>query len=240
MTAALSMALVVVAMLAPAPGANASHPRPKGAFPVRASFVPAYQACAAPDRTHGPPLAFPSCSSPQQISTRLTVGSPPAAPVNMVGSWLIRVVAGVPGPPDDSGAPMQTSVTDVRCAAPSSGCGTPGADYTGELELRVGVRVSDHWNCSDPNLPCDGGIAATVQDIELSVPMSCAATADPALGATCSANMDLAFVYPGIAKDTKRMILEFAEVRVLDGGDDGSTSTADGAQTFLTQGVFIP
>jgi hypothetical protein len=28
------------------------------------SLVPAYAPCTAPDRMHGPPLAFPSCSAP--------------------------------------------------------------------------------------------------------------------------------------------------------------------------------
>ena len=43
------------------------YPRPKGATPLRVSLVPAYQECTSPDKTHGAPLAFPSCS-PQQAS----------------------------------------------------------------------------------------------------------------------------------------------------------------------------
>ena len=43
--------------------------RPKGATPLRASMVPAFKACAAPNRTHGAPLAFPSCNPPVQSST---------------------------------------------------------------------------------------------------------------------------------------------------------------------------
>ena len=58
----------------PPPG----YPRPEGASPLRVSLVPAYQECTAPDRTHGPPLAFPSCASPQQESSELTVGTPDA------------------------------------------------------------------------------------------------------------------------------------------------------------------
>ena len=50
------------------------YPRPKGATPFRASLVPAYIACASPNRTHGPPLAFASCSPPQQRSAVLTTG----------------------------------------------------------------------------------------------------------------------------------------------------------------------
>ena len=54
------------------------YPRPAGATPTYAYLVPAYQACVAPDRTHGPPLAYGSCSGPDQVSQHLTVGTPDA------------------------------------------------------------------------------------------------------------------------------------------------------------------
>ena len=40
------------------------YARPKGATPLRASLVPAYTTCASPNRTHGPPLVYPSCNPP--------------------------------------------------------------------------------------------------------------------------------------------------------------------------------
>ena len=52
-----------------------AYPRPKGATPVHASLVPAYEPCASPNRQHGPPLAFASCNPPAQTSDELTVGS---------------------------------------------------------------------------------------------------------------------------------------------------------------------
>jgi len=217
--------------------AGASHPRPKTAYRLSVSLVPAYQACTAPDRTHGPPLAFPSCSSPQPVSSRLTAGNPPAQGANLEGSWKILVKPGIPGPPEDSGAPLIQSIVDVRCGAPSVGCPAAGADYAGELEVRVPVRISDHWNHPDPG---GGAHPATVVDVELSFWIPCALTSDPDIGATCSQNSDVLYHYPGLPKDTKRMVLEFGPVRVLDGGDDGDAQTDDGAQTFLTQGVFIP
>ena len=54
------------------------YARPKGATPLRVPLVPAFQQCTAADRTHGPPLAFPSCASPAQTSGNLTVGTPDA------------------------------------------------------------------------------------------------------------------------------------------------------------------
>ena len=233
----VGMVFAAIATLVLVSQAAATHPRPKGATPIRVSLVPAYQPCTAPDRTHGPPLAFPSCSSPQQVTTRLTVGNPPAAPANMIGSFFMRVHAGAPGPPDDSGAPMTTSITDVRCAAAGGGCAAPGADYAGQLEVRIGMRLSDHYNAIAPG---GGTDPATMQDIEISAPVGCVATSDPAVGATCNNFTYLEALYPGVAKDTKRMLLELGAVRILDGGADGNATTDDGAQTFLTQGVFIP
>ena len=52
-----------------------SYPRPKGATPFYGSLTIAYKPCTAPDRTHGPPLAYGSCSSPQMTSDYLTVGT---------------------------------------------------------------------------------------------------------------------------------------------------------------------
>ena len=234
---ARALAVVMAAALVMAAPADATHPRPKGAWPLRASLVPAYEACATPDRQHGPPLAFPSCSSPSQVTNRLTVGNPPAAAANMVGHWQQNVTVGVPGPPDDSCAPNSGTISDVRCTGVGGGCTGAGADYTGHLEVRFSARITDHWNAVAPG---GGPEPATVQEIELRIPVLCAATSDPNAGGTCSVATDLQAVYPGSIKDTKRMIIEYGQVRVLDGGDDGDATTDDGAQTFLTQGVFIP
>jgi hypothetical protein len=216
--------------------ALASHPRTKATAPLKVSLVPAFAPCAAANRTHGPPLAFPSCSPPQQASSRLTTGSVPAL---LQGHWSIFIKAGLAGPPDDTAARLFSTITDVRCGAPSPGCPTAGADYAGELEVRITVRMSDHYNAVGPG---GGTDPATVQDVDLSFPMPCAATSDPDIGATCDyfPGADILSFYPGAVKDSKRVIMEFGPVTVLDGGNDGDAGTDDGAQPFLTQGVFIP
>ena len=84
----LALALGALGLMVVSQVASATHPRPKGATPLRASLVPAYKACAAPNRTHGAPLAFPSCNPPVQASNFLTVGTPDAngaAAANSVG-----------------------------------------------------------------------------------------------------------------------------------------------------------
>ena len=93
------------------------YPRPKGATPLRVPLVPAYNQCTAPNRVHGPPLAFPSCSAPTQTSQHLTVGTPDAngKAANSVGFLRLSVV------PDDQGTrarmrPMSRGWRDHRRA----------------------------------------------------------------------------------------------------------------------------
>ncbi len=45
-------------------GPGPGYPRPAGAAPLRVSLVPTYASCTAPNREHGPPLAFGSCNPP--------------------------------------------------------------------------------------------------------------------------------------------------------------------------------
>ena len=56
-----AVALVALGLFMVVSVANATHPRPKGATPLRVSMVPSYNQCTAPSYSHGPPLAFPSC-----------------------------------------------------------------------------------------------------------------------------------------------------------------------------------
>ena len=87
--------LAALCLLTAAP-AQATHPRPKGATPIRMSLVPAYAACAAPNRTHGPPLAFASCNPPAQASAQATVGTPDAfgGAANSTSYLLLRAIPG--------------------------------------------------------------------------------------------------------------------------------------------------
>lgn len=238
----LALALGAVGMMVMATAANASHPRPKGASPFRASLVPAYNACAAPNRTHGPPLAFPSCNPPVQSSSALTIGSPDAngAGANSVGFIRLSVVAGAPGLPEDSDVNIVASVTDVRCKAGVAACGSAnaadGADYTGELEGTAQIRISDHWNAVAPG---GGPDAATVVDIPFPVITGCTATASTTIGSNCAVTTSANGVVPGAVKDTKRAIVEIGQLQIFDGGVDGVAAT-DPNTLFEVQGIFIP
>src|SRR5689334_24800657 len=108
----LALAVGALGLMAVSQVASGSHVRPKGASPLRASLVPSYKACASPNRTHGAPLAFPSCNPPVQASNYLTIGTPDnnGAASNSIGSVLLKVKT---TSPED--VQIISSGTDVRC-----------------------------------------------------------------------------------------------------------------------------
>jgi hypothetical protein len=232
----LALAVGAVGLMAVSQIASGSHVRPKGATPLRASLVPAFKACATPNRTHGTPLAFPSCNPPVQASSYLTVGSPDAngAGANSVGSILLRVKA---TSPED--VLINSSISDVRCQAgtAASVCNSPnagdGPDYSGEIQGNAMIRISDHYN--GPGL----NEAATVVDIPFPVNGTCVNTALTSVGGTCSVATTANTVVPGSVKDTQRGIIEIQQLQINDGGADGLVSTA-GNTLFEVQGIFIP
>lgn len=222
--------------------AGATHPRPKGATPVRVSLVPSYNECTTPNRQHGPPLSFPSCHPPVQSSNFVTVGAPDAngAPANSVGFVRLHVIVGAPGPPDDSEIALTASITDVRCKAGTTACGNAnaheGPDYTGELEGNATIRVTDHNNAVDPG---GGNDPATVIDIESPFSLLCANTTDTNIGGNCTLTTASCLGCLGTIKDGKRTVVEVTQLRLFDGGADGLINTTPNTQ-FAEQGIFIP
>jgi hypothetical protein len=228
--------------------AGAAHPRPRAASPIRVSLVPAYEQCTASNRTHGPPLAFPSCNPPGPASSFLTVGTPDAngAPAKSVGFMKVQVVRiGTPGPPDDdTNVEFRLDVTDVRCQAGTTACGNAnaagGPDYTGEIQGDAMIRISDHWNAV---LAGGGTDPATVIDIPTPVTAVCSNTADTTIGGSCSISTTVQPMFPdgGCNCEGRRMVIEFGQIKVKDGGPDGLVASDPQANTeFLKQGIFIP
>ena len=179
--AAAALVMLAVASTGQRHATRVPRVRPRCGCPM----VPAYNQCAAPNRTHGPPLAFPSCNPPVQSSTAITVGSPDAngAAANSEGFVKLEVIVGVPGPPDDSDVAITANITDVRCKAGTTACGSAnaadGADYTGALQGNATIRITDHFNA----VVAGGGTdPATVVDIPYPIAATCAATASTAIG----------------------------------------------------------
>ena len=238
----LAAAFAAVGMMIIASVASATHPRPKGATPLRVSVVPAFNACTAPNRTHGPPLAFPSCNPPVQSSASITVGTPDAngAAANAEASVKLEVIVGAPGPPDDSDVAITSSGTDIRCKAGTTACGAAnaadGADYTGAIQGNATIRITDHFNAVAAGGGTDPG---TVVDIPFPVGAACASTASTAIGSTCTAVTSANATVPGAVKDGKRAIVEVGQITITDGGPDGVVATTPNT-LFGVQGIFIP
>ena len=226
--------------------AQATHPRPKGASPMRLSLVPAYDPCSAPNRTHGPPLAFPSCNPPAHTSGQATVGTADAfgGAANFAGYFLLEVIVGVPGPPNDSDVRLKLDLTDVRCVPTGARCGTANAvgpaDYSGEVGFEYAIRFTDHWNAVAPG---GGTDPATMQDAVITLDpgaIACAGTASTSTGSTCAVYTSYNAFHPGLIKDGKRLNEEVGDFHIYDGGADGDANTTADNTVFLRQGIFIP
>jgi hypothetical protein len=235
------LALAGLAVMVSAQLAGALHPRPKSASPIKVSLVPAFEPCTSPNRTHGPPLAFPSCSPPVQSSNHLTVGTPDSngATANSIGSVRLRAITGAPGPPDDSDFVITGSITDVRCKPGVSACGSAnsadGPDYTGELEGNATVRLTDHWNATEPG---GGTDPATMVDVPMPFTFHCQSTPDTSVGSTCTVPPPTCLgCFPRF--EGHRNVIEITQIRVSDGGPDGMIATA-GNTLFAVQGIFVP
>jgi Tol biopolymer transport system component len=199
-----------------------AYPRPKGASPLQVSLVPAYQPCTAPNRTHGPPLAFPSCAPPQRTPGQLTIGTADSngKPTKSVSIVQIGVRPGNPSTPaDEADLRLFGTVNDVRVASDLS-------DYTGQLEARMSLRITDKDNTPHPGGPG----AATTQDLSYSFPIPCSATSDTTVGGECSFETTAEAFAPGLVKELRRSIWQLGDLRVYDGSGG----------LFMTQGVFVP
>jgi hypothetical protein len=235
--------LAMLCLLIAAP-VQATHPRPVGASPVRLSLVPAYSHCTAPNRTHGPPLAFPSCNPPAQTSAQATVGTPDAfgGGAKFSSYFLFDVLVGAPGPPDDSNVNIDVPLTDVRCIPTGARCGSANAagpaDYSGDVRIAFTIRPTDHYNWPTPGGGTDPG---TVQDVSIeNTWWPCVETASTSIGSTCDVRTSVESFLPGAIKDVKRSNWEIDDVRVYDGGTDGEGDTTADNTVFLRPGIFIP
>jgi hypothetical protein len=209
-----------------------AYARPRSATPTVVRFVPAFEACVSPNAAHAGPFASSSCHPPRLVSPHLTVGTPDGTghPVGFSGRLDMKTVGESPINPnngDQSDITIKATLTDVRSAT------SPYADYTGELQGRLALRITDRINGSALDQ------SATVTDLPFSFTIPCQTTDDPNIGSTCSVTTSADSAVPGVALEGKRSIWELVRVRVLDGGSDGVASTA-GNSLFATQGLFTP
>ena len=193
----------------------AGYPRPKGASRSRSRSCPPTR--SAPRPTGHTARRWPSrrCSSPQQESSELTVGTPDA------NGKTRRSRSGPCGGRSSPGIrqPRRTKPTCAsRCRSgrppPQRSRGLHGRAYGGARDPLDGSRQR---HCSRRRQqPGDHG--------RHPVPRAdpCSATASPGVGSTCSVVTTIdAIIGAGAIKEGKRAIWEMGQVTVEDGGPDG-------------------
>jgi hypothetical protein len=208
---------------------HGGYARPGGARTTRVPLVPAYGQCVSPDRTHGGPLAFGSCSSPATTSSFLTVGTSDAngAGSNSTGSVAYKVKTGNPSTPEnEADVRVRVGLTDVRLKSDLS-------DYAGQLQVRGAVRITDRLNGPLQNE------AATGFDTEFPLTVPCTPTPSETVGATCSLSSSVNAIVPGTVVEGKRANWELGKVQVFDGGSSGIAGAPD-ATLFEAEGLFVP
>jgi TolB protein len=200
-----------------------SYPRPRSATGLDVSLVPAYNPCTAPNRQHGPPLAFGSCNPPASASDEATLGSPDANGKPAKGQGVARYA---------------TVGGDVRITFEAYDVyDHPSlADYAGELRLRNGLRITDKRNTPHPGGPGAG----TVSDTSLGATVPCTPTGDATTGSSCLLTTTVNALAPGTVTAGARSVWELGQVQVEDGGVDGDADTAVDNTVFMVQGVFVP
>ena len=235
--------MVATLCLLVAPITQAIHPRPKAASPIHMSLVPASAPCAAPNRTHGPPLAFGSCNPPAQTSAQATVGTPDAFGGSANSAGYLRLWGPVPCDFNcfDGDFFIKPALNDVRCMPAGARCGAANAsgpaDYSGEMRFSFTFRLTDHWNATAPG---GGTDAATVEDFTIDHSWACVQSGSTSTGSTCDLQTQLNALIPGASKRSKREIWALDAVRIYDGGPDGDGDTTADNTVFLRPGIFIP
>jgi len=214
------------------------YPRSRAASPVLVSLVGAYNACTAPNRTHGPGLEFPSCNPPVRTSGPLTVGTPDAngAAANSTASARYSVLNGDPATAaDEADVKLNVTITDVRNSGPGL------TDYAGRLLVTAPLQITDQAN--HPERPAPG----TTQTQPLQFPVQCTTTSDTTRGSQCSLTTTYEAVVPGAVTERVRAIWALGQVQVKDAGPNGTgyascpPTCGDGDETvFMRQGIFVP
>jgi hypothetical protein len=225
--------------------AVASHDVPKEASPLHFSLVPNFRQtisstqCSArggQPSTHGAPLALASCNPPA-----LSPGTVAHAGTKATSVADITVVPGDTDPTngDQADVDLVGTGTDIRSGSatgPDYDPNPSGADITSVAK----IRVSDHYNATTGQ-PCGATTSCpgTMQDLDFTTPVSCAATADPTIGSTCSVNTTADAVVPNAVIENKNGVIQTFRLRIKDAGNNGVPGDTDDRDAFM-QGIYIP
>ena len=125
------------------PASGVGFPRSKGATPVSVALVLNYNKCEGgdPNKQHGPPLAYPSCT-PVRTGNPVTVGTPDSngKAAEASGSVRLDTMVGDPATPaDEADVHIHVQQTDVWNAFPVNAM----TDYAGNLVIFAPLRTTD-------------------------------------------------------------------------------------------------
>jgi len=152
---------------------------------------------------------------------------------NFTGDLQIKSICNPPAPSvqppctdagDQADLKLDAQFTDIRNV-------TTLTDYTGELQVKTTLRITDRVN--GPT----GANPATAVNVPFSFTVPCSGDGDTTVGSTCTVSTTADALNPGIVPEGKRSVWSLGQVQVSDGGADGSATTADNT-LFLTQGLF--
>jgi TolB protein len=197
-----------------------AHVRPKSAGQLRVPLVPAARPCTNPNREHGPPLAYGSCSPPAPASPNTTLGSDGTG--KSEGRVRLDVFTGAPGGEDDADVRIRFVLTNVMNTSSLS-------DYTGELRADAHLRLTDRL----------GSVSATT-DLPFGFTVPCVATAETGLGGKCRLQTSVDALIPGAAAEGTRAVWALGQLEVGDGGADGEAETGSDNSLVAVQGLFVP
>jgi len=162
----------LLAMMAMAQSASASHVHPLIATPMNLSLVPAFTPCTAgSDSTHGTPLSVPSCSAVSQVSTYLTVGTTDANGVAATsqGAVKLRVFCNQTYPYAATNPTHPSQLTGVQPP-----CSNASGNPTGDQE-DVSIEVCAGGRCQFPTGPAPAGTTQTLCKVATPPTTPCAA-----------------------------------------------------------------
>jgi dienelactone hydrolase len=207
-----------------------AYERPASATPIRASLVPAYRQCgtgANPGNgEHAAPLSTGSCTPPHPLGAA-------HFGVRAVGTASLEVVPGdLATLADEADMSITAEVTDVRAGDANGSDYNPSA-VGADMTLAERVRITDY--ASGPSQ----AEAGTATDLDFTVPVDCADTADTSLGATCSVTTSADSVVPGSISEARRTAVQVFRLRLEDSGPNGTRGDADDA-LFAQQGIYAP
>jgi hypothetical protein len=208
------------------------YERPASASPIQVSLVPVFRQCgtgATPaNGAHAAPLSTASCNPPA-----VTAGVVAHAGAQMTGTARLSVTPGDPATPaDEADVGFTVNVIDVRAGSRT------GADYNPSA-AGPDMTLTPRFRATDiANGPSQADSATSV-DQSFAVPVNCASTPDPAVGATCAASTTADALTPGSIKEGKQAVLQLFRVRLDDSGPNGVRGDSDD-RLFAQQGFYVP